>query len=150
LPSLSKNPLKDSSTKEAWLRYQSIVNVLLIQLKGLEHTDIWFLVSGKEAAEAVQFWLLPQFQGDISPLSHNRFQFSPEGEKSSFSISFMDQPERDIHSVRKQGFNDDYKTVSFMGANCPSCGSRWVHMAQLLAKSKSIEVKGIAQDDSIY
>lgn len=140
----------ETSPEEANYRYQSLVLTLLKQLKGLSHTDIRFIVRPADGIDAVKFWILSELEGTFDVLNESSFLFSPTDDTGPYTISFIEDVQKSIHEVREESLRENYSTISIQGMNCPECGARWIHMAQLLATTKHKKIIGYTDSGSIY
>lgn len=117
---------------EAVKRYRSMVAVLLEQLEGLNNTHVRFCYAPDDAADAIKFWLLPQFRGH-TVTQGDSFLFTPLKNATPFTIDFMAQGDGDLGQRLKratsQAFDDGYQKVAVMGTGCVHCGSRWINTA---------------------
>ena len=114
-------------------RYRAILQVLIQQLTGLQNTHVRFIVTPDvpEAVDAVAFWILPLFRGEISkPGDH--YHFSPEQHASEFTIEFTSNTDASIA---------DYEKCATLSAHCPECSSRWINAAMLQC-SENTPVQG--------
>jgi len=111
---LSENPV------EAEHRYRAIISTLLQQLTGLNRTHVIFIVTPKEALEAVTFWILSQLRGGVSK-QDNVFHFTPEQNAPNFTLEFCTE-------IPPQ---NNYQKIATLSADCPHCSSRWLNTAFL-------------------
>ncbi len=105
---------------EAEKRYRALIQVLISQLTGLNQTHVRFIVSPADpaAVEAVGFWMLPLFRGNV--IKHgDHFHFSPEQNAPEFTIEFTAQ----------NMDNEGYEKAAKLSAHCPQCSSRWINAA---------------------
>ena len=120
-PSAHHSLAEDLMTAEK--RYRAILQVLIGQLTGLQNTHVRIIVSPAipEAVDAVSFWLLPLFRGEISK-SEGCFRFTPEQHAPEFSIEFTSDNDSCTASFEK---------VATLSAYCPECSSRWINAAMM-------------------
>jgi len=130
-PSIHHSLADDLETAEK--RYRTIVQVLIQQLTGLQNTHVRFIVSPAipEAVDAVTFWLLPLFQGEISKKG-GLLYFTPKQNASRFSIEFTS--DRDANT-------SDYEKTATLSAYCPECSSRWINAAMMQCSEEN-QVEG--------
>jgi hypothetical protein len=117
---------------EAEKRYRALIHVLISQLTGLNQTHVKFIVSpvDPEAVEAVGFWILPLFRGNIVK-SGDYFHFTPE----------QNAPEFTIEITANDSTNGHYEKSARLSAHCPQCSSRWINAAMQQCSEMS-EVTG--------
>lgn len=106
--------------REAETRYRALIQALVSQLTGLHQTHVRFIVSPADpfAAEAVSFWILPLFRGNVIQRD-KYFHFTPEQNAPEFTIEF------NAYSPD----NDNFKKAAKLSAYCPQCSARWINMA---------------------
>lgn len=118
---------------EAERRYRTLITVMISQLTGLEGTHIRFIVSPADlgAIEAVTFWMLPLFRGEV--IKHgDKFQFTPEQHAPKFFIEFTNDADLPTH---------EYEKIAHLSAHCPECGARWIN-AGMIQCNATHEVSG--------
>lgn len=119
---------------EAEKRYRALTQVVISQLTGLQNTHLRIIVSPAipEALEAVTFWLLPLFRGNITK-NGDYFLFTPEQHAPAFSIEF---------TTVENACTAHYEKVATLSAYCPDCSSRWINAAMIqCAKGTQVEGK---------
>jgi hypothetical protein len=144
----------DTSPYEAYLSYKTLVTAIFHQLEGLQDTQVVCYISPEDAIDAVKFWLLPLLRGNVTMIDETRFHLTPSKAAPSMPIHFRAAPappnEDLFQKIRHHAFADGYKTVSITGTNCPDCGARWIHMAQLFALSQQARVIGECKNHGLY
>lgn len=138
--------------EEAARCYRAMVAVLLQQLEGLTNTHVRFCYAPDDAGEAVSFWILPQFRGEVT--THpDGFLFSPSKHAPDFTIDFSPQGEGDLgqrlERASAQAFSEGFSKVAVIGTDCVDCGARWVNAAFLQTRPQQAVI-GPAHDGGYY
>lgn len=124
----------DVGYSEAARFYKAMVEVILLQLHGLNNTRIRFCYAPDDAGDAVRFWLLPQMNATAGA-TDNLFlaPSSPIENQPHQEVEFRAQGEGDLGTrldrAFAQAFDDGYHEVAVIGTDCPDCGSRWINAA---------------------
>jgi len=104
----------------------------------------------KKPQDATKPW--PQLRGDVEKIK-DHYLFKPEKNAPEITIDFTPQGEGDLgdrlNRAATQGFKQGFKKVAVIGADCPSCGSRWINTAFLQTKKENITI-GPTPDGGYY
>lgn len=138
--------------EEATKRYKAMVEVLLLQLEGLQNTHVRFCYAPDDAGDAISFWILPLLRGDVIKRSRD-FLFTPSKHAPAFTIDFTPQGEGDLGArlerATAEAFALGAQKVAIMGSDCVHCGSRWINAAFLQTKEDTC-VLGPCDDGGYY
>ena len=148
---------EDIGSDEAARFYKAMVEVLLIQLRGLINCRIRFCYAPDDAGDAIRFWLLPEMDASsgesggiyVAPVytnqqsTHQQIDFRPQGDG--------DLGDRLSHAF-EEGFSDGFESIAVIGTDCPACGARWINAAfsRLESSSQRNGVIGPCPDGGYY
>lgn len=134
--------------------YQALIEILIRQLEGLRNTHIHIYCAPSDALDSIKFWLLSSIRGSVQMADDNQFTLTAENNTNEQRICFLplekNISELGLNELRKEGFQQGYETVSILSSSCPECGSRWIHMAQMVATQKKQYALGLSENGSIY
>ncbi len=118
---------------EAEIRYRTLIQILISHLTGLNQTHLRFIITPADpfAVEAVSFWILPLFRGEIQKVG-DHFLFQPQQFAPEFTIEFTAEKNHPL----------THEKSARLSAHSPQCSSRWINMAmQQCSPSTAIEGK---------
>jgi len=138
---------KTAGHEKAVQIYKSLVKTLLSQLAWVPDTHYRFCFAPADAEEAIKYWLLPDLNhridgGQVLPLDEN----TPK-------VDFIPQVNGDLgdrlEAAFKDGFDQGYKTVTAIGADCPFLSARWIQTALISGKDHDVTI-GPTPDGGYY
>ncbi|MGB1260876.1 MAG: TIGR04282 family arsenosugar biosynthesis glycosyltransferase, partial [Akkermansiaceae bacterium] len=126
----------DLGEEEATRIYRALVEVLLLQLRGLENCRIRFCYTPDDADDAIRFWILPYLnaQANGGDGADSYLIPAPDGStQQPQEVDFSPQGKGDLGErltrAFDQGFADGYSEIAVIGSDCPQCGARWINAA---------------------
>ena len=138
---------KSVGDAEAVQIYRALVATLMAQLQWVSDCHYRFCFAPADAAEAMQFWLLPHLNHKID----GRSVVPLEAEVPC--VDFVPQVDGDLgdrmESAFQQGFDEGFSQVCAIGSDCPFLSDRWIESAYLSGKNTDVTL-GPTPDGGYY